>query len=155
LIHGRRRIVHFNVTTNPTVMWAAQQIVETFPADGSEPRYLLRDRDGIYGDYFHRRIKNMGIEQVLIAPRSPWQNPYAERVIGSILRECVNHIIVLSKAHLRRVQKSYVNYYNASRTHYSLDGNAPSPRLIEPPSLGRVVAIPRVGGLHQRYTRAA
>jgi len=155
LAHGRRRIVHFNVTANPTAMWAAQQIVEAFPADGSEPRYLLRDRDGIYGDYFRRRIKNMGIKQVLIAPRSPWQNPYAERVIGSIRRECLNHIILLSEAHLRRVLKSYVNYYNASRTHMSLDGDAPFSRTIEPPSQGRIVAIPQVGGLHHRYARAA
>jgi transposase InsO family protein len=155
LIHGRRRIVHSNVTTNPTAMWAAQQIVEAFPADGNEPRYLLRDRDGIYGDYFRRRVKNIGIEQVLIAPRSPWQNPYAERVIGSIRRECLNHIIVLSAAHLRHVLKSYVNYYNASRPHMSLDGDTPFSRTIEPPSLGRVVAIPQVGGLHHRYARAA
>ena len=155
LAHGRRRIVHFNVTTNPSAQWAAQQVVEAFPADGNEPRYLIRDRDGIYGDYFRRRIKNMGIREVLIAPRSPWHNPYAERVIGSIRRECTNHIVVLSEAHLRRVLKSYVSYYNASRPHMSLVGDAPLSRKIEPPSLGRVVAIPQVGGLHHRYARAA
>ena len=97
----------------------------------------------------------MGIEQVLIAPRSPWQNPYAERVIGSIRRECVNHIIVLSEAHLRRILQGYVNYYNASRPHMSLDRDAPLSRTIEPPSIGLVVAIPQVGGLHHRYMRAA
>ncbi len=155
LAHSRRRIAHFNVTTNRLARWAAQQIVEAFPADGSEPRYLLRDRDGIYGVLFHRRVKNMGIEQVLIAPRSPWQNPYAERVIGSIRRECLNHIIVLSEAHLRRVLKSYVSYYSASRPHMSLDGDAPFSRTVEPPSRGWVVAIPQVGGLHHRYMRAA
>jgi transposase InsO family protein len=116
---------------------------------------LLRDRAGIYGDFFRRRVKNMGIREVLIAPRSPWQNPYAERVIGSIRREYTNHIIVLSEAHLRRMLKSYVNYYNASRPHMSLDGDAPFSRAVEPPSRGRVVAIPQVGGLHHRYMRAA
>ncbi len=155
LIHGRRRIVHFNMTTNPSAQWAAQQIVEAFPGDGSEPKYLIRDRDGIYGDHFRRRIKNMGIKQVLIAPRSPWQNPYAERVIGSIRRECLNHIIVLSEAHLRRVLRSYVICYNASRLHMLPDGDAPLSRSIETPSRGRVVAIPQVGGLHHSYTRAA
>jgi len=97
----------------------------------------------------------MGIEQVLIAPRSPWQNPYAERVIGSIRRECLNHIIVLGEAHLRRILKGYIDYYGNSRPHMSLDGDAPFSRTIEPPSLGRVVAIPQVGGLHHRYMRAA
>jgi transposase InsO family protein len=130
-------------------------MVEAFPADGSGPRYLIRDRDGIYGDYFHRRIKNMRINEVLIAPRSPWQNPYAERVIGSIRLEYLNHIVVLSEAHLRRVLRSYVNYYNASRPHISLDGDAPFSRTIEPPSIGHVVAIPQVGGLYHRYMRAA
>jgi transposase InsO family protein len=136
-------------------MRAAQQIVEAFPADGNEPRHLIRDRDGIYGDYFRRRIKHMVIEQVLIAPRSPWQNPYAERVIGSIRRDCLNHIIVLGGAHLRRIMKSYIDCYGNSRPHMSLDGDAPLPRKVEPPSLGRVVAIPQVGGLHHRCVRAA
>jgi transposase InsO family protein len=155
LVHARRRVVHFNVTTHPTAEWTAQQIVEAFPADGSEPRYLLRDRDGIYGSWFQQRVSNMGIRQILISPRSPWQNPYAERVIGSFRRECLNHVIVLSESHLRRVLRGYVAYYNDSRPHMSLSGNSPMGRDVEPPSDGRVVAIPEVGGLHHRYTRAA
>jgi putative transposase len=155
LAHGRRRIVHFNVTNNPTARWTAQQVVEAFPADGSEPRYLLRDRDGIYGSWFQQRVRNMGIRQILISPRSPWQNPYAERVIGSFRRECLNHVIVLSESHLRRILRGYVAYYNGVRPHASLNGNSPLGREVEPPSRGRVVAIPEVGGLHHRYTRAA
>jgi transposase InsO family protein len=155
LAHRRRCVIHFNVTTHPTAEWTAQQIVEAFPADGSEPRYLLRDRDGIYGDYFQQRVSNMGIRQILISPRSPWQNPYAERVIGSFRRECLNHVIVLSESHLRRVLRGYVAYYNDSPPHMSLSGNSPMGRDVEPPSKGQVVAIPQVGGLHHRYARAA
>jgi transposase InsO family protein len=153
--HGRRRVVHFNVTNHPTARWTAQQVVEAFPADGNEPRYLLRDRDGIYGGYFQQRISNMGIRQILISPRSPWQNPYAERVIGSFRRECLNHVIVLSESHLRRILRGYVAYYHGSRPHNSLDGDSPLGREVEPPSRGRVVATPQVGGSHHRYSRAA
>jgi transposase InsO family protein len=155
LAHGRRRVVHFNVTNHPTAKWTEQQIVEAFPADGSEPRYLLRDRDGIYGSYFQQRVSNMGIRQILISPRSPWQNPYAERVIGSLRRECLNHVIVLSESHLRKILRGYVAYYNNARAHSSLDGDSPLGREVEPPSRGPVIAIPQVGGLHHRYTRAA
>ena len=151
----RWRIVYFNVTELPTAQWTAQQIVEAFPADGSEPRYLLRDRDGIYGDYFQQRVSNMGIRQILISPRSPWQNPYAERVIGSFRRECLNHVIVLSEAHLKRILLGYIAYYHAARPHSRLDGNSPMGREVEPPSNGPVIAVPQVGGLHHRYTRAA
>ncbi len=113
LSHHRRRIVHFNVTENPTAEWTAQQIVEAFPYD-TAPRYLLRDRDKVYGDYFQKRVKGLGIEEVLIAPKSPWQNPYAERVIGSIRRECLDHIIVLNKRHLKKMLSSYFDYYHLS-----------------------------------------
>jgi transposase InsO family protein len=154
LRHDRRRVVHFNVTAHPTACWSAQQIVEAFPYDEA-PRFLIRDRDGIYGQDFRLRVKHMGIEEVIIAYRSPWQNPYCERVIGSIRRECLDHLIVLSEAHLRRVLKSYFAYYHESRTHLSLGRNAPTPRRVEHPSEGRVIAIPQVGGLHHRYTRAA
>ena len=154
LCHDRRRVVHFNATSHPTQHWTAQQIVEAFPYDEG-PRYLIRDRDGIYGDCFRRRVSNMGIEEVLTAPRSPWQNPYAERVIGSIRRECLNHVIVLNEQHLLRILRSYFEYYHRSRTHLSLGRNAPDPREVEPPSRGKVVAIPQVGGLHHRYMRAA
>lgn len=154
LLHGRRKIVHFNVTTNPTAQWAAQQIIEAFPDDTS-PRYLLRDRDSIYGAEFRSRVKGMQIDEVVTAPHSPFQNPYAERVIGSIRRECLDHLIVLNEDHLRRILRSYFNYYHDSRPHQSLERNSPFPREIEPPSQGKIIAIPQVGGLHHRYRRAA
>ena len=154
LLHGRRKIVHFNVTTNPTAQWAAQQIIEAFPDDTS-PRYLLRDRDSIYGAEFRSRVKGMQIDEVVTAPHSPFQNPYAEIVIGSIRRECLDHLIVLNEDHLRRILRSYFNYYHDSRPHQSLDRNSPIPREIEPPSQGKIIAIPQVGGLHHRYRRAA
>ncbi len=127
---------------------------EGFPFDDA-PRFLIRDRDSIYGNAFQQRVKNMGIEEVLIAPRSPWQNPYAERLIGSIRRECLDHVIVLDERHLYRILRSYLDYYTRSRTHLSLDRNAPIERDVEPPCHGRVVSIPQVGGLHHRYRRAA
>ena len=154
LRHERRQVVHFNVTAHPTAEWTAQQIVEAFPFDDA-PRFLLRDRDGIYGNVFRRRVENMGIEEVLIAPRSPWQNPFVERLIGSIRRECLDHVIVLNERHLRRVLRSYFEYYHISRTHRSLDRNAPIEREVEPPFRGRVVALPQAGELHHRYRRAA
>jgi len=155
LAHERRRLVHLNVTFHPSAEWTAQQIVEAFPADGGEPRYLLRDRDSIYGDEFRRRVQRLGIEQVVTAQQSPWQNPYAERVIGSIRRECTDHLIVLGEDHLRRILLNYQTYYHEARTHLSLERNSPVPREPEPPSKGRVVAIPHLGGLHHRYLRAA
>jgi len=154
LRHDRRQIVHFNVTANPTAQWAAQQIVEAFPFEET-PRFLLRDRDGIYGPHFRDRVKHMGIEEVLIAPRAPWQNPYAERVIGSIRRECLDHVIVLNEDHLCRILSSYFEYYHQARTHLSLDRNSPTPRQVQPPEKGKVVAKPYLGGLHHCYTRAA
>lgn len=152
LRHDRRRVVYCNVTAYPTAQWTAQQITEAFPFDEA-PRFLIRDRDGIYGDAFRNRVRNMGIEEVVTAPRSPWQNPYAERVIGSIRRECLDHVIVLNEAHLRRILTSYFEYYHESRPHLSLDRNAPDPRQIESPDQGRVISIPQVGGLHHRYYR--
>jgi transposase InsO family protein len=155
LSHDRRHILHFNVTAHPTAEWTAQQIVEAFPAEGTGPRYLLRDRDSIYSAWFRRRVAGLGLKEIVTAAQSPWQNPYAERVIGSIRRECLDHLIVLGEQHLRSILKSYVNYYNVSRPHLSLERNAPVPRSIEPSALGAVVAVPQVGGLHHRYTRAA
>ena len=154
LRHDRRMLVHFNVTQHPTAEWTAQQIVEAFPGD-DVPRFLIRDRDSIYGDFFRQRIKHMGIEQVVTAYRSPWQSPYVERIIGSIRRECLSHVIVLNEQHLRRILSSYLEYYHRSRTHLSLDRNSPIAREIEPPERGRVIEIPQVGGLHHRYCRAA
>jgi putative transposase len=154
LAHRRRRVVHFNVTEHPTARWAAQQIVDAFP-DDSAPAYLLRDRDAVYGDTFRLRVKGMGIAEVLTAPQSPWQNPFAERLIGSIRRECLDHVVVLGERHLRRILTAYFAYYHRTRTHLSLEKDAPNGRRIEPPALGPVLAIPEVGGLHHRYIRRA
>ena len=151
LDHERRKIVHFNVTRNPTAAWTSIQVREAFPWD-SAPKYLLRDRDAIYNGEFRKVVRNMNIREVVSAPRSPWQNPFVERVIGSIRRECLDHIIVLNRDHLWRVLASYVKYYNADRTHCSLGKDAPIPRLPgKPQSSAKVVAHPRVGGLHHRY----
>ena len=154
LRHDRRQVVRFNVTTNPYAEWAAQQIINAFPCEEA-PRFLIRDGDGIYGDYFTKRVASMGIEEVQTAPGSPWQNPYCERVIGSIRRECLNHMIVLNERHLHRILMSYFDYYHNSRAHLSLDRSSPTPRAVEPPSQGEAISIPQVGGLHHRYTRAA
>jgi putative transposase len=154
LAHKRRRIVHVNVTEHPTAAWTAQQVVDAFPWDGA-PRYLLRDRDRIYGGSFRQRIRNMGIDKVIIAPRSPWQNPYVERCIGSIRRECLVHVIVLGERHLQRLLQQYLHYYHGWRTHLSLAMNCPEPRPVSPPDRGRVIAVPEVGGLHHHYERQA
>ncbi len=154
LHHERRRIVHFNVTEHPTAEWSAQQIVDAFPWD-TAPRYLPRDRDGIYGAYFKSRVAGLGIRQVLTAPRSPWQSPYVERIVGSIRRECLDHVIVLDERHLRRILRDYLNYYHSCRTHLSLEKDAPDSRPVQPPELGDVMAIPKVGGIHHYYTRRA
>ncbi len=117
LRHDRRRIVHFNVTEHPSAEWTAQQIVDAFPWD-TAPRYMLRARDGVYGRYFKRRVTGLGIQQVPSVPRSPWQSPYVERVIGSIRRECLEHVIVLNERHLRRILREYVDCYHSCRTHW-------------------------------------
>jgi len=142
------------VTDHPSSEWAAQQLVEAFPYD-SAPKYLVRDRDGIYGDVFKRRVRDMGINEVVISPRSPWQNPYAERVIGSIRRECLDHCIILNENHLRSILREYVYYYNHYRTHLSIDRDCPVHRPVEPREMGEVIEIPVLGGLHHRYTRQA
>ena len=154
LAHDRRRILHFNVTAHPTAEWTAQQLVQAFPWD-SAPRYLLRDRDGIFGGDFVQQVKVMGIKEVLSAPRSPWQRAYVERVIGTIRRECLDHLIVFNEASLRRTLCLYIDYYHRSRTHLALDKDSPEPRAVQPPKLGPVVSVPQVGGLHHRYERRA
>jgi putative transposase len=154
LAHHRRRVIHFNVTEHPTAHWTAQQIVDAFPDDGA-PLYLLRDRDGVYGHLFQQRVKGMGIAELLTAPQSPWQNPFAERLIGSVRRECLNHILVLNERHLRRILIRYFAYYHRARTHLSLDKDAPDVRPAQLPAAGPIVEIPEVGGLHHRYVRFA
>jgi len=150
LEHRRREVLHFNVTEHPTAAWTSQQIIEAF-ADRDAPQYLIRDRDSVYGDDIRLRIASMGIEEVLTAPRSPWQNPYAERLIGSIRRDCLNHFVILNAKHLKRALASYFGYYHGSRTHLGLDKQCPFPRQVS--GTGRIIAIPQVGGLHHRYER--
>jgi putative transposase len=154
LSHDRRRPVHVAVTEYPTSDWAAHQLLEAFPWD-SAPRYLLRDRDGSYGEKFSEAARSLGIREVLTTPQSPWQNAYVERLIGSIRRECLDHMIVLNESGLRRLLKSYFEYYEHSRTHLSLGKDAPISRPVQPAGTGRIVEIPQVGGLHHRYERIA
>ena len=154
LRHDRRRVLHLNVTEHPTEQWTTQQLVEAFPWDDS-PRYLFRDRDTAYGALFRQRVKHVGMKEVTISRRSPWQNPYLERLIGSIRRECLDHFIVLNEAHLIRILGEYLRYYHESRPHLFLDRNAPVPRQVESANCGEVISIPQVGGLHHRYARAA
>jgi putative transposase len=151
LAHDRRRIVHIAVTAHPTATWTAQQLRDAFPWD-EVPRFFLHDRDHAF---VNGTATAMGMREVLTAPRSPWQNAYVERFIGSVRRECLDHVIVLSAAGLRRLLKDYVEYYNSSRTHLAIEKDAPAPRPIAPPPAGRVIAIPQVGGLHHRYERRA
>ncbi len=150
----RRRIAHVNVTTHPTAEWTARQIVQAFPFD-TAPRFIIRDRDGIYGDVVQRAIANIGSEELVITARSPWQNGYCERVVGTLKRECLNHVIVLSENHARRILKSYLAYYHDARTHLGLAKDTPYGRAVEPPVLGPVQRRPMVGGLHSRYYRDA
>ena len=154
LAHHRRRVVHFNVTEHPTAHWTAQQIVDAFP-DNTAPSYLLRDRDQVYGHAFRQRVKGMGIGEVLSAPSCPWQNPFAERLIGSIRRECLDHVFVLGERHLRHILTRYFAYYHQARTHLTLDKDAPDLRPIQRPATGKIVQRPEVGGLHHRYIRQA
>ena len=154
LSHARRCVVHFNVTDSPTAQWTGRQLVQAFPWDMA-PRFLLRDRDAIYGPEFLQSVSNLGIHDVRTSPRSPWQNPYVERLIGSIRRECLDHVVVVNEKHLRCVLREYLSYYSETRTHLGLGKDCPEARAIEPPGAGRVVALPRVGGLHHRYTRRA
>ena len=153
LAHERRRVVHIAVTEHPTAAWTAQQLRTAFPDDEC-PSYLLHDRDAAFAAVADT-IAAMQIRDVVTAPRSPWQNAYVERFIGSIRRECLDHVSVLSAAGLQRVATDYVAYYMRSRTHLGLDKDSPTPRAVMPPSAGRVVAVPVVNGLHHRYDRAA
>jgi transposase InsO family protein len=148
--HGRRQILWFGVTAHPTAEWIANQLTE---ACGWEqiPRYLIRDRDGAYGEIFVRRVRSIGIRDRPTSPRSPWQNACAERLIGSIRRECIDHVVVFGERHLRHVLLSYMTYYNDARTHLSLNKDAPAPRTIQ--TSGRVSCQPILGGLHHQYAR--
>jgi transposase InsO family protein len=150
LAHDRRRIVHFNVTEHPMAQWTAQQIVEAFPFD-TAPSYLIRDGDGIYGERVTRRLESLGIDEVVTAPASPWQNAYAERVIGTLRRELFDHVIVLNARHVKRLMSSYLDYYNPWRTHQSLNSDAPDGRPVRAAEPSNVVEFPAVHGLHHVY----
>jgi transposase InsO family protein len=148
--HGRRQIVWLGVTAHPTAEWIANQITEAFGWEKA-PRYLIRDRDRAYGNVFIRRLRSMGIRDQPTSPRSPWQNGCAERLIGSIRRECLDHVVVLGERHLRHVLLSYLKYYNEVRTHLSLEKDAPISRAVE--RAGRILCRPVLGGLHHQYVR--
>jgi transposase InsO family protein len=150
LEHDRRQILWLGATAHPTAEWLARQLTEAY-GWRSSPRYLVRDRDCVYGEVFVRRLRAMGIRDRPTAPRSPWQNAYAERLIGSIRREALDHVIVVGERHLRQVLSSYKRYYNEVRTHLSLNKDAPLPRVVQ--SVGRILAQPYLGGLHHQYVR--
>src|SRR5262249_14972170 len=150
LRHQRRRIMWLGVTASPTAEWIARQLTEACGWDAA-PDYIVRDRDCAYCDDFVRRLHAMGIRDRPTAPRSPWQNAYAERLIGSIRREILDHVVVLGERHLRHILHSYMTYYNEARTHLSLNKDAPIPREIR--TVGRIIATPYLGGLHHQYIR--
>jgi putative transposase len=154
LAHARRRIVHFNVTEHPTAQWTANQISEAFPWEAA-PRYLVRDRDRAYGLPFRARVECMGIQEVLTAPRSPWQNPFVERVIGSVRRECLDQVMVLDERHLRRLLGDYFEHYHRWRCHRSLAMDCPVPRPVQGPERGHVAEVAEAGGLCRHYERRA
>ncbi len=154
LRHSDRKIMHFNVTQNPTLEWTFQQVREAFPF-GATPRYLLHDNGSVFSSRFRNKLKSLGIESVKTAYRSPWQSPYVERVNGTLQRECLDHLIILNERHLRRILSEFIDYYTTTRPHLSINRNSPIPREIDPPSNGKIVSTPILGGLHHRYRRVA
>ena len=148
--HGRRQILWLGVTAHPTAEWIANQLTQAYGWEQA-PRYLIRDRDSCYGNVFTRRLRSLGIRDHPTSPRSPWQNGYAERLIGSIRRECLDHVVVFGERHLRHVLSCYMEYYNAARTHLSLGKDTPIHRAVQ--SVGRIQARPVLGGLHHQYAR--
>jgi putative transposase len=144
--------MNFNVTESPSAQWTGQRVIEAFPYD-TAPKYLLRDRDGIYGTDFVRRVRSMGVKQVVTAYCSPWPNGYVERLIGSIRRECLDYMIVLSERRLRRILQAYFVYYYTFCTHMGLNNDCPIPRAVQPPEMGQFFATPMLGGLHHQYRR--
>jgi transposase InsO family protein len=153
LVHQRRRVVHLAVTDRPTAAWTAQQLREAFPWDEA-PRYLVHDRDTAFHAW-KTTGRALGIEEVITAFRSPWQNAYVERLIGSIRRECLDHVVIGNERGLRRVLQDYIEYYSKSRTHLSLAKDAPVSRPVMSSTDGDIVAVPHLGGLHHRYERRA
>jgi hypothetical protein len=154
LSHARRRIVHVNVTAHPTAAWTAQQLREAFPWE-TAPRFLLRDRDSIYGAEVQGCVQGMSIGEVLTAPHAPWQNPFVERLIGSLRRECLDRVIVWNERSLRRYISQYLVYYHMFRTHLGLGKDAPISRSVQRPAAGAIVEVAHLGGLHHHYERRA
>jgi transposase InsO family protein len=150
LHHGRREILWIGTTSHPSAEWIARQLTEAFGWEEA-PRYIIRDRDRAYGDIVVRRLRAMGIRDRPTALRSPWQNGFCERLIGSIRRDCLDHVVVFDERHLRHLLRSYANYYNQTRTHLSLNKDSPVTRPIE--TVGRILPVPILGGLHHRYVR--
>jgi transposase InsO family protein len=148
--HGRRQLLWFAVTRHPTAEWLAQQIVEAFPWT-TAPTYLVRDNDRAYGQAFTRRLRTMGIRDRPTSPRSPWQNAYVERLIGTLRRECLDHVLIYGERHLRRILTLYSLYYNETRTHLGLGKDAPLRRSVQ--RSGTIVTTPILSGLHHRYAR--
>ena len=148
--HGRRQMLWLGVTAHPTAEWIANQLTQAIGWEQA-PRYLIRDRDAAYGEVFSRRVRSLGIRDRPTSPRSPWQNGHAERLIGSIRRECVDHVVVFGERHLRHLLLSYMNYYNEARTHLSLNKDAPISRAVD--TTGRIIRRPVLGGLHHQYAR--
>ena len=151
LQHNRRKLLWLAVTAHPSAEWIARQLTEAYGWQRA-PRYIVRDRDRVYGGVFTRRVRAMGIRDRPIAPHSPWQNGCAERLIGSIRRDCLDHVVVFGERHLRHLLKSYQKYYNEARTHLSLQKDAPIPRAVQ--TVGQTLAVPILGGLHHQYIRA-
>ena len=150
----RRKVIHFNVTDAPSALWTSLQLIQAFPFD-TAPRFIIRDRDSIYGAVVTATIKQIGSTQRVISRRSTWQNGYCERMVGTIKRDCLDHMIILNELHLRRVLRDYFKYYHEVRTHLALSKDAPIPREVEPPERGPVRSVPMVRGLHHRYFRKA
>ena len=150
LKHGRRKILCLSATAHPNAEWISRQLTEAYGWEEG-PCYLVRDRDSVYGEVFTRRLRAMGIRDRPTAPRSPWQNGYCERLIGSIRRECLDHALVFGERHLRHLLRTYTDYYNNTRTHLSLDKDSPASRVIEP--FGHILPVPILGGLHHQYVR--
>ena len=148
--HGRRQLLWFEVTRHPTAEWLARQITEAFPW-ATAPTYLVRDNDHAYGHVFTSRLRAMGIRDRPISPGSPWQNPYVERLIGTVRRECLDRTLIFGEAHLRRVLSAYAIYYNDIRTHLALGKDAPRGRTVQ--RSGNIIAIPILSGLHHHYVR--
>jgi transposase InsO family protein len=150
LQHRRREILWLGVTAHPNAEWISRHITEAFGWEQA-PRYIVRDRDGVYGEVFNRRVRAMGIRDRPTSPRSPWQNAYAERLIGSIRRDCLDHVVVVGEQHLRHLLQAYQQYYNKVRTHLSVYKDAPVTRAVQP--VGRILPRPILGELHHQYVR--